>query len=320
MFKLLLPALALAMTVSAAVKIEKVPYQGWPNCYRVTNGEIELIVTSDIGPRIMRLGFVKGQNFFKEFKDMMGKSGEEQWMIRGGHRLWAAPEDSVKTYALDNSPIKIDVHGDVLVATEPVEQLTGLEKQITVRMAATGNTVEILHRIRNTNRKAVELSPWGLTVMAQGGIGFTGFPPRGKHPEVLPPTNPLVMWAYTDFSDKRWTFTKKYLALRQDPKATEPQKVGHFNSNTWGAYLLGTELFIKRSQADPSKTYPDFGCSYETFTNADFLEIETLGPMTKLTPGASVQHIENWSLHKNVRIPSITDAVLDKVLLPLLPK
>ena len=32
---------------------------------------------------------------------------------------------------------------------------------------------------------------------------------------------------------------------------------------------------------DASKTYPDFGCSFETFTNADFLEMETLGPMTK---------------------------------------
>ena len=320
MLKTVLLALALAMTASAAVKIEKVAYQGWPNCYRVANGEIELIVTSDIGPRIIRLGFVKGQNFFKEFKEMMGKSGEKQWMIRGGHRLWAAPEDSVKTYALDNSPIKIDIKGDVLIAAQPVEQLTGLEKQIIVKMAPTGTGVEVIHSIRNTNRKAVELSPWGLTVMAQGGVGFTGFPPRGKHPEVLPPTNPLVMWAYTDFSDKRWTFTKKYLALRQDPKAAEPQKAGHFNSDTWGAYLLGSELFIKRSQADPSKTYPDFGCSYETFTNADFLEIETLGPMTKLAPGASVGHVERWSLHKNVRIPSLTDAVLDKVLLPLLGK
>jgi hypothetical protein len=320
MLKTVLLALALVMTASAAVKIEKVAYQGWPNCYRVSNGEIELIVTSDIGPRIIRLGFVKGQNFFKEFKEMMGKSGEKQWMIRGGHRLWAAPEDSVKTYALDNSPIKIDIKGDVLVATQPAEQLTGLEKQITIKMAPTGTGVEVIHSIRNTNRKAVELSPWGLTVMAQGGIGLTGFPPRGKHPEVLPATNPLVMWAYTDFSDERWTFTKKYLALRQDPKAAEPQKVGHFNSDTWGAYLLGSELFIKRYQADPSKTYPDFGCSYETFTNADFLEIETLGPMTKLAPGASVNHVERWSLHKNVRIPSLTDAVLDKVLLPLLGK
>lgn len=320
MFKILASVLALTMTTAAAVRIEKTNFKGWPNSYRITNGEVDLVVTSDVGPRIIRFGFAGGQNLFKEFAEMIGKSGEKEWMIRGGHRLWAAPEDPVKTYALDNGPVKIEVKGGVLIATQPVEQLTGLEKQITVKLAPTGTNVEVVHRIRNTNRKAVKLAAWALTVMAPGGAGITGFPPRGKHPEILPPTNPLVMWAYTDFSDKRWKFTKKYLVLRQDPKATEPQKVGLFNSDTWGAYLLGSDLFLKRTQADPSKPYPDFGCSFETFTNADFLEIETLGPLTTLAPGATVEHVEHWSLHKNIRIPAWTDAGLDRALQPLLAK
>lgn len=36
--------------------IERVPYAGWPNCYRLTDGRIELVATSDVGPRIVRLG------------------------------------------------------------------------------------------------------------------------------------------------------------------------------------------------------------------------------------------------------------------------
>jgi hypothetical protein len=320
MSKILTVGLALTMTATAAVRIEKINYKGWPNSYRITNGEIEVVITGDVGPRIIRYGFTGGQNLFKEFKEQLGKTGEKEWMSRGGHRLWAAPEDSVKTYALDNGPVKIEIKGDLLIATEPIEKLTGLEKQITVKMAATGTGVEVLHRIKNTNRSAVELAPWSLTVMAPDGAGITGFPPRGKHPDILPPSNPLVMWAYTDFSDKRWQFTKKYLVLRQDPKAEEPQKTGLLNKNTWGAYLLGSELFLKRTTADPSKAYPDFNCSFETFTNADMLELETLGPLAKMAPGSSVEHIERWSLHKNIRIPAWTDAELDKVLLPLLTK
>src|SRR5690349_10985616 len=46
--------------MSAAVKIEKTEYGGWPNCYRISNGEVELIVTTDVGPRIMHYGFVGG--------------------------------------------------------------------------------------------------------------------------------------------------------------------------------------------------------------------------------------------------------------------
>lgn len=310
--------LLFAMTATAAVKIEKTAYAGWPNCYRISNGEVELVVTSDVGPRVMRLGFVGGQNLFKEFQEQLGKSGEKEWQARGGHRLWVGPEIVPITYALDNGPLKITVRGSVLVATQPVEKETGLEKQIVIRMAPSGTNIELAHRIRNTTLFPLEFAPWALTMMARGGAGITGFPPRGTHPEMLDPTNPLVMWAYTDFSDPRWTFTKKYVVLRQDPKAKTAQKLGHFNPNTWGAYLLGSDLFIKKYKAAPGAKHPDFGCSYETFTNAEFLELETVGPLTRVEPGKSVDHVENWSLHRNVKFASWTDAELDRVLLPLL--
>src|SRR5207253_742484 len=106
--------------------------------------------------------------------------------------------------------------------------------------------------------------------------------------------------------------------LRQDAKATSPQKIGSFNENTFGAYYLNGELFIKRYHADAKKHYPDMGASFETFTNADMLESETMGPLTNLAPGATVEHVERWSLHKGVRIGSWTDAEIDRVLLPLL--
>jgi hypothetical protein len=318
MLKLLAPLLLIAMPLSAAVKVEKAAYKGWPNCYRISNGEVELVLTSDIGPRIMRYGFVGGQNLFKEFNEQLGKSGEAEWQARGGHRLWVGPEVLPVTYALDNGPVKVEVRGGEVEAVQPVEKETGLQKSILIRLAPTGSKVELIHRIRNATNFALDFAPWTLTMMAQGGIGITGFPPRGKHPEMLAPTNPLVMWAYTDFSDPRWTFTSKYVALRQDAKAATPQKLGHFNADTWGAYLLGSDLYVKKYKADPSKTYPDFGCSYETFTNADFLELETVGPLTRVEPGKTVEHVETWTLHRNVSIPQWNDATLDRVLLPFI--
>src|SRR5215472_13200384 len=301
--------------------IEKQDFKGWPNSWRVSNGEVELIVTGDIGPRIMRFGFVDGQNFFKEFPGQMGTSGEDTWQPRGGHRIWIAPEDPVMSYAPDNSPCKVAVRSGMLEATGPVEPLTGLEKKIRVKMASEGTAVEVIHQIRNAGAKPYPLATWVLTMLAQGGWGIHGFPPRGTHPEVLAPTNPLVMWAFTQLNDQRWQFTKKYLILRQDPNHHgQPQKLGSFNPHTWSAYLLGSDLFIKRVEADPKRTYPDLGASFETFTNADFLEQETLGPMTKLAPGASLEHTERWTLHRNVHIREWNDAELDHVLLPLVGK
>jgi hypothetical protein len=178
--------------------------------------------------------------------------------------------------------------------------------------------VTVYHRIANRSLFPLEFAPWALTMMAQGGMAVTGFPPRGHHPANLEATNPLVMWAYTDLSDPRWKFTKKYLTLRQDPNNSEAQKLGMFNPDTWGAYLLNGEAFVKRTSANPASTYTDFGCSFETFTNNEFLEMETLGPMTKVQPGQTVEHVERWGLFKNVKPSALTDDELTRAIAPLL--
>lgn len=298
--------------------IEKTAYQGWPNCYRISNGEVELIITSDIGPRIMRFGFIGGQNLFKEYEDQLGGTGESEWKLRGGHRIWAAPEDAKRTYALDNSPARIEITDGVLTATSDVEADSGLEKQIEIHLAPSGSSVKVVHRLKNTLPWPIELAPWALTMMTPGGMGITGHPPRGTHQEVLQPTHPLVMWAFTDLSDPRWKFTKKYLMLKQDPNNKEPQKIGHFNPDTWGAYVLGSEVFLKRYTAVTGSAYADFGCSFEIFSRNDILELETLGPLQKVEPGKSAEHIETWSLHRGVAIDEFTEAELDRELLPLL--
>lgn len=221
------------------------------------------------------------------------------------------------TWAPDNVPVMVRLTASGLVATEPVEPLTNLQKEIEISMAATGTGVIVYHRITNRSLFPLEFAPWALTMMAQGGTAVTGFPPRGKHPINLEATNPLVMWAYTNLADSRWKFTKKYLMLRQDPKNGDAQKLGMFNPDTWAAYVLSNEAFVKRTTSDRAKTYPDFGCSFETFTNNDFLEIETLGPMTRLAPGQTVEHVEHWGLYRNVMLNEWNDEELDRVLLPL---
>jgi hypothetical protein len=311
---------ASAAPLAAAVTVSKMPYKGWPNCYRVTNGEVEVVVTGDVGPRIIRFGFVGGQNLFKEITEQLGKSGEASFQLRGGSRLWKAPEDAVASWAPDNVPVEIQVKPAGLVAREPVEPLTGLQKEIEIAMAPSGSNVTVTHRITNHSLFTLEFAPWVLTMMAPGGTMVTGFPPRGKHPANLEPTNPLVMWAFTNLADPRWKITREHLILRQDPNQAEPQKVGLFNPDTWGAYLLNGEAFIKRASADPARTYADFGCSFETFTNNEFLEIETLGPLTKVLPAHTAEHVERWTLFRDVKPVEMTDDQLNRVLRPLLQR
>lgn len=317
MKRILIAAVLMAMTVQAQVKVEKVAWKGWPNCYRISNGEVELIVTSDVGPRVMHYALAGGQNVLKEFAEQMGKSGEAEYQLRGGHRLWVAPEALETSWALDNGRVKIETRADGLTVTQPVDS-AGFEKSIKITMAATGSAVTLEHKAVYSGVKPLEMAPWTLTMMAPGGRAITGFPPRGTHPKDLLPTNPLVLWAYTNLADKRWAFYEKYLTLRQDPAVAKPQKLGSFNADSWGAYALGDVLFTKRTEAFANRRYPDFGCSFETFTNGDMLEMEFLGPLRRLTKGQTATMTEHWTLRRGVDFGSWTEADLDRVLGPVL--
>jgi hypothetical protein len=295
--------------------VEKTDYKGWQNCYRLSNGIVDLIITTDVGPRVIRFGFVNEENEFKEYEDMMGKTGGDEWRIYGGHRLWHAPEEKPRTYFPDNVPVKWEQHPGFVRVIQPTETTTGIQKEIDIRLSPNAAHVEVVHRLRNTNLWAVELSPWALTVMAQGGKGIVPLPPRGSHEANLLPTNTLTLWAYTDMTDPRWTWGGKYILLRQDPKVSKPQKIGVMVPDGWAAYARNGHLFVKKFNFVKGATYPDFGASVETFTNNDMLELETVGPLTRLQPGASVEHVEHWFLFKDVLAPN-NDADVEKNVLP----
>lgn len=305
-----------------AVKVEKVAYGGWKNNLLISNGEAELIVTLDVGPRILSYQLAGGRNVFKEYKDQLGKSGEKGWQIRGGHRLWAAPEDTTRTYAPDNGPVKYEIQeatGSVRV-TQPTDAY-GIQKEMEIRLAPKGSEVTVMHRLKNCGSEATKLAPWALSVMDAGGIEYIPLPPKKPHPgSVTPTTKPsdywpnqtLIFWPFFDFADPRWNFGSKYITLRQAKRG--PTKIGVNHREGWVAYLNRGTLFVKGVSFEEGKHYPDRGSNFETFSNEDMLEVETLGPLVSLAPGETVEHLERWRLFKDVAEPKNEDEI-DKIIL-----
>ncbi len=297
------------------VQLKKVAYQGWPNCYQLSNGLVDLIVTTDVGPRIIRFGFTGGGNEFREFPEMMGQTGGDTWLIYGGHRLWHAPEEMPRTYYPDNAPVALEEHDGLVRLIQQPEPTTGIQKEIDLRLMAGEARAIITHRLRNTGLWAIELAPWALTVMAPGGVAVIPLPPRGSHAENLQPTSTLTLWAYMDMADPRWTWGRSFVLLRQDPTASGPQKIGARVPDGWTAYARDGRLFVKMFEYKPDARYPDFDSPVEVYTDAQILEVETLGPLSKLAPGASVEHVEQWFLFKDVPAPR-DDAAVNAYVVP----
>ncbi len=317
-------------TVNAAdpsesrVEIKTVAYKGWKNNLLLSNGTVEILATLDVGPRIISYRFKEGKNVFKEFAEQLGKEGEATWQSRGGHRLWLAPEDLTRTYFPDNGPVKYEKTrgGGVRLLPAP-EKEYGIQKEIELRLAGTGTAVEVIHRVTNVGTRATELAPWGLTVMAPGGMGIIPLPAKKPHPgdprkatspRDYAPNQTMVLWSYFDFKDPRWMFGTRYITLRQDPKRG-PTKIGLAHDMGWVGYLNDGTLFVKHLSREAEQTYPDRGCNFETFTNEDMLELESLGSLVNLAPGKTAVLVERWELHREVgACPDDEDAIDREIL------
>jgi hypothetical protein len=178
--------------------------------------------------------------------------------------------------------------------------------------------------VTNIGTRPTELAPWGPTVMAPGGMeiiplpakfNHPGHPSRAKSPADYAPNQELILWPYFDFADTRWSFGNRYIFLRQDVNKG-PTKIGLAHRMGWVAYLNSGLLFVKRFDYREGAVYPDCGTRYQTFSNEDMLEMETVGELVTLAPGKSASLVESWELHGNVP-PVHTEADVDRVILPL---
>lgn len=91
------------------------------------------------------------------------------------------------------------------------------------------------------------------------------------------------------------------------------------NKQGWAAYHRQQTLFIKRFDYEEGASYPHYGSNTEIYTAASFIEVETLGPVRRLEPGMAAEHIERWSLFRNVT-RGATESEIDAAIRPLVER
>ncbi len=282
-----------------------VPYAGWERCAKLSFNGLELIVTLDVGPRVIHFGFEGDKNEFAVHDDVAGRTGDPEFHSYGGHRLWMAPEDGHKIGLPDNDPISFrDEDGWTVFVQEPDKW--HIQKEIWIRKSPVLGGVDVHHRLYNRGAYPVELALWGLTQMATGGELVVPQPEFIPWTEKLLPARPLVLWGYTDMSDSRYTWGQKVVRLRQD-ESKGPTKFGALVQQGYAAYANHGNVFIKRFGFEEGASYPDFNSNFESYTRHDTLEVESLGPNIVIPPREWRSHDESWYLVANETPPEQDD-------------
>ncbi|MCX7755810.1 MAG: hypothetical protein N2117_11290 [Anaerolineales bacterium] len=277
-------------------------FHGWPTLFLENRFlRLECLAAS---PRIVRLFPFGKPNLFADLGNEFNETPYGRFYFRGGHRLWHSPEAMPRTYIPDNEGAIVSELPGGLRIEQPAEPWTHIAKSIEIRLNDSQPQVIVYHELRNDGPWPVEFAPWALTMFRLGGLGIFPLPVGNADPEGLLPNRQLVFWPYTRIQDLRLTVRDDFILLRASG-GLPPVKVGYFNPHGWQAYALDDVLFIKCFDPCPGAHFPDGGCNTETYTNHQFIELETLAPLVKLGPGETVTHTETWELHEGISHPLI---------------
>lgn len=298
--------------------ITKIKDDVFGNLIKISNGIIELCVTLDFGPRVIHFSRVGKENMFYQDKDMktMGEKfdvfGGDIIKLYGGHRLWVSPENMPTCYYPDNQPVDFveNVNGDGGTFTSPIEKFNNIQKIISITMSD-NDSVDICHTIKNCGAYTIKIAPWAITQLACGGKEI--MPQPTTKTGYLHNRN-YSFWDYAKMNDPRLYLGDKYMTLTQDTTNTDNFKMGYNNIEGFAMYVNLGQIFIKHTKPISNGNYPDSGCCFETYTNTEMLEMETLGELSLVEPESSVVLEEKWCVYHEEKVPSNDEAELKKLI------
>ena len=265
----------------------------WGKALFIDNGTIEIGIPLEFGIRIGHLSYLGEENlFFEQPLDMEELATPEGWRVRGGHRLWVAPE-SKEVYYPDNSPISYEISDDKLMIFQDEDPWLSMKKSIMLSFIDK-ETVLVEHELLNTGKDTKKCSLWGVTSVAPCG---TEYIPLHYRDGGMDPLHRVSMWDYTSLGDNRVKYERTSITL-EHTQVPERYKIGVGHPAGAVTYINKGVIFEKSFNIAPEMIYPDGDVSYETFMCRHMVEIESLSPLYELIPGKTISHNEVWKLKK----------------------
>lgn len=270
-------------------------FHGLP-AHSLANAHLRVDYLTGAGPRLVRLlAAASNVNLLAETPDIVWQTPHGVSHLYGGHRLWHAPEAFPRTY-LPDAPDGLSV--EELPDGVRLRQLqagpAGVLKGIEVRLATDRPALTVRHTLTNATLWPLELAPWAITQAPLGGVAV--LPRLAPAPSPYLPNRSLAFWPYAGLNDPRLHLTDDLILIAGQVGAG-PFKIGCFAHAGWIGYLLGDSFFVKRFSPQPGLPHPDLQSNCEVYVWDRFLELETLGPLVRLEPDATVVHTETWELH-----------------------
>ena len=276
------------------------------------NEQVRLEYLTTAGPRIVGLSYRGSSNLLADVHDLAWDTPNGAYHPYGGHRLWISPESPEKTYIPDEFGLQLRQFPNGVELTGVKEISSGVRKSIRIELATGQAGFRLTHTIRNENPNPIRIAPWSITMFRLGGWVILPQPVGNSDPHGLLPNRLLALWPYTRLNDPRLIWRDDFILLHATSDLP-PAKLGYAGTHGWLAYWLDGILFRKSFDIQKEAVYPDGGCNTESYCNNRDVELESLGPLETLAPGASTHLSETWELQEGLDGPFVPEEIRDLI-------
>ncbi|MBN1403146.1 MAG: hypothetical protein JW942_01590 [Opitutales bacterium] len=288
----------MSYSLSGPVKVlQRQDYKGWNDAIVMSNGIVEVVIVPSIS-RVMQFRFIDDADGpFWNNPELEGQYVEDSaWLSHpgsyGGDKIWPAPQSDWSWPPppdMDNGHCDYRVLDDMSVElSSPVSRSQGVLLTRRISLSPDKAEMHIESSFRKVEGEPSTVSVWTIT--------------QAKQPLAL----------YMELAKLR-VFKDGYLAMQGDsaknvrvengllrllPDASQNQKIGNDGSRIlW----VGEDDMLMMEMPRKNAVYPDNGCSMELYTNAaplEYVELETLSPLARLSVGDTLQETTTYTLFK----------------------
>lgn len=264
--------------------IRPISYAGWKNCIQISNTVFEAILTTDVGPRIVRYAETGGPNMLWLNEYTAGQTEETKtWRSYGGHSFDLLI-DGQPFLPPENSPVTYDLTQDSIIFH--TIQYGIVSKDISVRMCRRGG-LEIIHKITNTSDKVLNISINGNTLLRNGGTA--ALPISSDITELSGECCPCL------------TRGNQTSLFYNDMTTQNEYEIGIPSAAVWTGYFSQGNLFVMTSPAHEDCSRYN---SIQFYSDSVKSRLSTFSKETSLDPGNSIELTEVWNIFSGVPKPN----------------
>jgi hypothetical protein len=297
-FSVFSPRVAAANKAESFAGTGRVDTFGYAQCVLLENDATRVVLCHQAGGRVLEYS-LHGRN------SLWLDPQQQGWVLRPdvpapdlcGGRFDIGPEMIVpRRPALWLGAWRAEVIGPRTARlTSEEDPATGVQLVRDFKLDAMGSRLWCTQTIRNISQRSTTWCHWSRTLAVGGGIAIVPLTPPSRFPQGYVRYDPGNLINFRP-SDPNIRERDGCLEVFGPPKSP---KLGMDSQAGWLAYLVPNNLlFVKRFPVYPDRVYNEVAAlTISIWYDRDVrCELEPIGPMEKLAPGAAASFTEEWEL------------------------